>query len=263
MDFLLKKFWDGPYYEIIESNLKKEEKKQCFRYIGRTTEMYVQGLLKFAFGKSFQKLISQADIPICDAAITINPKWKMVFEVKAKRPTQNMVSGSENPSDLDSVDQMVFQGLRQLDERIANLINDGFKGRITPVLVTGGFFPVSELFWNSYFDSIKNLSMFQNTNVDWPQLMDLEALEMFTALRGNVRIGDMLREKLNNDWKKESFQSFLFFYFLPSKKLVEPFNPVLSSLFEDRMYDLFKLLDPIGKHRVEENKLWQSAFDLS
>lgn len=261
LNFIMRKYWDGPYYDVIAVGTNAEKDK-FFRFLGRTLEMYVQGLLKAAFKRRFKKLLSSAGNPVSDAVIDLNPNWRLVFEVKAKRPTRDMVSGTQAPAELRSVAQMAFEGLEQLDLRIQEMVADGYQGRITPILVTGGHFPINELLWRHYFQSVETLSFFQNDQVDWPQFMDIGALEVFTGLVGHARIADMMREKLGDDWKKESFQNFLFAYYLVSGQVREIFNPVSSVLYQDRMADLTATLFPESARQMPPNNSWRPHFEL-
>ncbi|HRK06597.1 MAG TPA: hypothetical protein PLZ57_02410 [Pseudobdellovibrionaceae bacterium] len=261
LNFIMRKYWDGPYYDVIASGTNRE-KDQFFRFLGRTLEMYVQGLLQAAFKMRFKKLVSSSGNPISDAIVDLKPNWRLVFEVKAKRPTRDMVSGTQAPAELRSVAQMAFEGLEQLDLRIQDMIADGFTGRITPILVTGGHFPINDFLWRHYFQRVGTLSFFQNKQVDWPQFMDVEALEAFTGLVGSASIADMMREKLSEDWKKESFQSFLFGYYLVSGQVQEVFNPVSNALYQDRMADLTATLFPESARKMPSNNSWRSHFKL-
>ncbi len=261
LTFIMRKYWDGPYYDVIGAGTNAE-KDQFFRFLGRTVEMYVQGLLKATFKKRFKKLISSAGNPISDAVVDLNPNWRLVFEVKAKRPTRDMVSGTQTPAELRSVAQMAFEGLGQLDRRIQEMITDGYEGRITPILITGGHFPINDFLWRHYFQSVETLSFFQLGQVDWPQFMDIEALEVFTALVGKARIADMMREKLSEDWKKETFQSFLFAHYLVSGRVQEPFNPVSKAVYQDRMADLTATLFPESARQMPPDNSWRSHFEL-
>jgi len=262
LNFILRKYWDGPYYEIIDSSLSDDQKERFFRYLGRTTEMYVQSLLKGAFGGRFGKLSNRNGNPLADAVVCLNPNWRLIFEVKAKRPTRDMISGDEAPATLESVSQMMFEGLAQLDGRIQECIADGYTGRITPILVTGGPFPINKLLWSHYLPRVQTLRMFASDQVDWPQVMNLEGIEVLTALASKVRVGDMLRAKVAEDWKMESFQTFLFANYLPANSIKEPFNPVSESLYHDRMADLSRTLFPTSSQHLSPNNSWKRHFGL-
>ncbi|MGZ3805944.1 MAG: hypothetical protein ACXVB4_17140 [Pseudobdellovibrionaceae bacterium] len=160
------------------------------------------------------------------------------------------------------VGSLTFEGLEQLDRRIQEYIAEGYKGRITPILVTGGNFPLNELLWRHYFPRVQNLHMFTSAQIDWPQLMNLEGVEVLTALAGTTRVGDMLRAKLIDDWKKESFQTFLFTHYLPANNIKEPFNPISNSIYHDRMADLTRTLFPTSNRHLEPNSSWKKSFDL-
>ena len=258
---LMSKYWDGPYYEVIE-NGSEEEKKQFFRFLGRTTEMYVQDNLQVAFKSKFKKISASSGNPIADAAVLINPNWCLLFEVKAKRPTKEMISSGDAPAEMEAVAQMAFEGLEQMNDRIQEYRNDGFKGRITPILITGGLFPINSLLWKHYLGKIMRLSMMNDSNIDLPQFMNLEAIEILTALTKICRIGDLLRNKLSEDWKAESFQTFLFSHYFPENGIKEIFNPTSRALYEDRMAALMKSLFPDKQPRVSPNKSWFNIFKI-
>lgn len=259
--FIMRKFWDGPYYEIIAA-ASTPEKDRFFRFLGRTQEMYIQGLLQSAFRSRFKKITSSNGNPISDAVIEINPSWRLIFEVKAKRPTRDMVSGTQAPAELSSVSQMAFEGLAQLNDRIQEMIADGYRGRITPILVTGGHFPINEFLWEHYFEEVKKLAFFTQSKVDWPQFMDVEAVEVFTALVGKTRVGNLMRDKLSEQWKKENFQTFLFAYYFHANGINEPFNALSDEIFKERMSDLMQTIFPQSTLKTQPKSKWRPAFDL-
>ncbi len=256
---IMSKYWDGPYYEVIERG-SEAEKDQFFRFLGRTTEMYVQGLLKAAFKNNFRQIKAQSGTPIADAAVFINPNWCVLFEVKAKRPTKEMISSGDAPAEMKAVAQMAFEGLEQLNDRIVEFRATGFKGQITPVLVSGGLFPINGLLWKHYLQKVMTLPMMSDGRVDLPQFMNLEAVEVFTALKQCCRVGDLLRDKLSEDWKTESFQTFLFAHYLPKHGIKEPFNKVSEALYKDRMAALVQSLFPNSAKQMPPDNSWQAHF---
>lgn len=255
------KYWDGPYYEVI-ANGSSGEKDRFFRFLGRTTEMYVQGLLKDGFKNNFKQIKAASGNPIADAAVFINPSWCVLFEVKAKRPTKEMISSGDAPAEMKAVAQMAFEGLQQMSDRITELRTTGFNGRITPIMVTGGHFPINALMWKHYLQKVMTLPMMNDSKIDLPQFMNLESLEVFTALKKVCRIGELLREKLSDDWKTESFQTFLFAHYLPTFKIVEPFNKVSASLYQDRMAAMTLSLFPTEVQKVPPHSDWRKAFSI-
>lgn len=255
----MSKYWDGPYYEVIERG-SEIEKDQFFRFLGRTTEMYVQGLLKAAFKNNFRQIKAASGNPIADAAVFINPNWCVLFEVKAKRPTKEMISSGDAPAEMKAVAQMAFEGLQQLSDRIVEFRATGFKGQITPILVTGGLFPINGLLWKHYLQKVMTLTMMNDGRVDLPQFMNLEAVEIFTASKQTFRVGDLLREKLGEDWKTESFQTFLFAHYLPKLDTKEPFNKVSESLYKDRMAALVQSLFPNSAKKMPSDDGWRAHF---
>ncbi|MEO7162594.1 MAG: hypothetical protein ABI041_06725, partial [Bdellovibrionia bacterium] len=98
--------------------------------------------------------------------------------------------------------------------------------------------------------------------VDWPQFMDIEAVEVFTALADKTRVSSMMREKVAKDWKKENFQTFLFAHYLRKNNVKEPFNPISNALFEDRMSDLVGTFFSDSTRQMPPNSSWREAFDL-
>ncbi|MCB0307752.1 MAG: hypothetical protein KDD48_00150 [Bdellovibrionales bacterium] len=259
LQHIMSKCWNGPYYEIIDRG-NECQKDLFFRFLGRTIEMYVQGLLKDAFRHKFKQITSTSGNPIADAAVYIKSSWCLLFEVKAKRPTREMTSSGDAPAEMQAVAKMAFEGLQQLNNRIADFRATGFRGRITPILVTGGLFPINSLLWKHYLHKVESLPMMSDLEVDLPQFMNLESIEILTALKQICGITDLLREKLTDSWKAESLQTFLFSYYFPKYQIIEPLNKTCESLYKDRMAALIRALFPNKASDFPADNRWRPVF---
>ena len=93
--------------------------------------------------------------------------------------------------------------------------------------------------------------------------MDMNALEIFSAFPGNLYVTDMMKEKLKDSWKKESYQNFWFRHYLISGARKEPFSSISNALYEDRFSDLISTIFPDSKPKAQPNNSWRSAFEFA
>lgn len=233
LHFVINSFWDAPYNIVVtdhRSNKKKLE--HFFHYLGESFEKYIHKISEYAFKEKFSQVVLQNGKPLNDGVITLNESWKVIFEVKAGRLTSQATAGTEPFEDISDFNKLIRDGMEQLNNRITEYRQEGFSGRITPILITSGYVPLNEIIWRRLLPHLEDLEIFQNKISDWPIFLDVEAWEAICA--SNLKYNDL--DKLLNSKLKDlknwfmSPHDFLYDHHFSKK---EPPLDVLLSLHQD------------------------------
>jgi hypothetical protein len=260
--FVQELYWNGPYYLLIDSISDQAKKKRLFRYLGKAQEIYIQKIAHYSFGKKFKILKTPQGHPLGDGCIELKANQLVVLESKASRPSRELISGTELPKETTSAKKMLYDGLEQLSDRIQEYIKGGYTGRVFPVLITGGYFPLNPQLWDHFLEKTRGLFLFNNPQIAFPLVIDIEAFEIICASRSaGMNILKLLQEKARTEWQKEGFNAYLYHHYFPSQKKSEPPLPVLLDVFHHRMYQLSKSLFPDKElKKIHDTNSWKEVF---
>lgn len=259
MKFLGDLFWNGPYF--LGLNHFGNQKDNFQRYIGGATEVYVLDLLKDCVGKKIKFNKTSKGNPVGECVIEMRKNWHVIVEVKAGRADTRLQTEAADPAQSPKVAKMLYDGLKQMSDRIAELRADGFKGRITPVLITGGHLPLNSVAWEHYLGTCGGLSIFNDADVDFAQVMDLEAIESVCALlKTGSRLGKLLTAKLKPQWIRQDMTVFFRNEWYPIVG-PEPAHPVLIALNHEIFNNLAKGLN-VTDEEFEADETWRPVFGL-
>lgn len=253
--------WEGPYYlSIDEMNRANIPREPLFHFLGETTEIYAKRLLKYSFPKNYLIQSTQFQNPLGDCTLRINPKFHVVFEIKAKRPLLDAISGDTPLNQNKSVKLMFIEPMTQLSRRIMEFRNE-YNGLITPVLITMGSLNINEISWSEYFEVVKHLPIFADKKITSPIFLDAETLEILCALgQSKHSLSKIIRGKLQDRWKISDFKSYLFEGYFSGKQSIEPINvPVADAtteVFNDLSEELF------GTSIQKKLSNWRSVFGV-
>ena len=260
--FLKDLLWNGPYYLLLDAYGRGNERGKKFtRYLGYATELYCQHLARVAFGRRFHQLELPSSGTLGDFILEINPRWWIIFEVKAARPSIGLRTSSLLPADNPALDQMVLKALRQFDKRLIEFRQQNQRIRLTPIVITAGHFPTSEGIWNILKNRGGERTFWEDGKVDFPQVMDLESFEIFTACaKAGHRIGDFFRSKLANTWKFEAFQIFYHVNYFSS--MTEPSNETLLKACDFFMNNLARTTFNQNFEPLPIDPQWKDPFQI-
>ena len=268
IEFVKSAFWDGPYHTILTDHPQTPLAKKMMNFLGDTTELFIRYIGKDAFKDQFVDITTKTkeNNPLGDGVIKISEDWIVVVESKAARPGIEMVSGDRPITELRDFEKLLNKGLTQLSDRIQEYRElDGFKGRITPLLITAGHIPQHEIIWDLIDKEIGNLYFRNNNTADYPFVMDLEAWNVIcSAQKAGIAISELLTARYKDRSTMTSNPGyFLFKLMFDDKNREEPPHPELLSLFEDRAQLLIAELfqKPMGKRKSSPDA-WRPLFNL-
>lgn len=266
IEFVKAAFWNGPYHTILTDYPKSKTAKKMMDHLGDTTELFVRYIGKDAFGARFVDIVNKANNPLGDGVIKISDDWIVIVESKAARPGIHMVSGDKPITELTDFKKLIKDGLSQMSDRVKEYREiDGFKGRITPFLITAGHIPQHELIWDLMEAELNELFIMTDTASDFPFVMDLEAWNVICAAE---KTGTSVKEIIiarNKDrsTKTSSPNYFLYRIVFNDQNREEPPHRELLSLFEDRVQILSKeLFEKTISKRKSEIGVWRKLFNL-
>ncbi len=260
MKFIGDLFWQGPYY-LVMNHFPEVERLKFTRYLGHAIEGYVLHLLKDCLGQKVGFHTTGEGHPIGDCVIEMRKNWRVVVEVKGGRADTPLQTRAVDPALSNKARQMLFEGLEQLSDRTAEMRADGYKGQITPLLITGGNFPVNFVVWDHLGEQVNGLPLFTDKNIDFPQVMDLEAIETICAfVKAGIPFGEIIRKKLKPKWVKEDATIFFMNEIIPALGK-EPAHPALIALNHEIFNDL--ALGLALNERAEDVEYdWRGFFSI-
>ena len=258
--FLEELIWQSPYYLMLDI-LEKDDKNLFFQYMGESFERYVYRLSKDAFGESCSQYCLQNGNPLNDFVVDLSNDWKIIVEAKACRPTSSMTSGNTPLLEMKEFDSKIKYGISQLSDRISELRAEGFRGRVSPVLLSMGPIPVNGHIWEMINSGIMKTGFYSDQQCDWLIIADPVGWEVFCAeVKSGNNAESILELRLSRtDLKYGSFKDFLYREVCQGK--LEAENSSLLSLYEDVFDEILSSSFNGGlSDRRYEMGLWKSVF---
>jgi hypothetical protein len=256
-------FWSWPYYAVIDDlTAKGKSRKPFFDAFGEAFEDYVQDLGAYAFGTKFRQITMKSNVPLDDGVIDVAPDWLAVVEVKGARPTVALLLGEQPLTEVQDFETKIRPGIQQLADRIGEYLSEsGFKGRISPILVTSGFLPFDPIIWELINTELVQTGIYKLPNVDAPIVCDPVGWEVLCALvKSGTELGTMLNARLTKThWKSGPFKTFLYEYIGRPDR--EPMLRPRISLYGDIVDKLAQRLGPTKLVRDEIGPgEWRAVF---
>jgi hypothetical protein len=260
INFIISAFWDAPYNIVLtDYPVDQKLKEDFFGFLGDTFECYIQKIAAYAFKEKFKLKVLKNDIPLNDGVIEVENNWEVIIEAKAARPSMELASGLKPIEEVYDFEKLIRKGMKQLNKRIVEYREQGYNGRISPILITSGFVPLNSLIWSRFRSKLADLEIFKGTISDHPILLDVESWEVICS--SNLKNNDfsrLIRKKLSSkNYIEMPPHDFLYSdYFVSREPEFEELLSLKSDLWKHSIRELFEK-EPKLK---DSGSTWKSIF---